>query len=77
VLAPAVRVCLSSSDCQFKRFSDVSENVLRAAVDASVESMKQQLLRVHQKVKKEVAKCSIDDFRKGLNDRYGEKESPF
>jgi hypothetical protein len=77
VLAPALRVCLSSSDRQLKSFSDLSENVLRAAVDASVESMKHQLLRMHQKVKQKLATGSIDDFRKELAERDGEKQSSF
>jgi hypothetical protein len=51
MLAPALRACLSSSDNQLKCFSDVSEAALLAAVDASVESLKHQLLRVHREVK--------------------------
>ena len=77
MLAPALRVCLSSSDRQLKRFSDLSENVLCAAVDASVESMKHQLLRMHQKVKQKLATGSIDDFRKELAERDGEKQLSF
>ncbi len=54
MLAPALRACISSSDSQLKSFSDVSESALFTAVDASVELLKQQLLRVHREVKEAV-----------------------
>ncbi len=57
ILAPALRACFPTSvtsDSQFKCFSDVSHTALLAAVDASVELLKQQLLRVHLEVKEAV-----------------------
>jgi hypothetical protein len=62
MLAPALRACLSSSDNQLKCFSDVSEAALLAAVDASVDSLKQQLLRMHREVKDVVrAKVKLEE----------------
>jgi hypothetical protein len=65
ILAPAVRACFPSSatsDSQFKWFSDVSETALLAAVDASVQLLKQQLLRVHLEVKEAVrAKLKLSE----------------
>ena len=51
MLAPALRACFPSSDNQLKHFADVSESALLAAVDASVESLKRQLMCVHGEVK--------------------------
>ena len=59
MLAPALRACLSGSDSQLKCFSDVSETALLAAVDASVASLKQLLLRVHQDIK-EVMRAKLN-----------------
>ncbi len=71
MLAPALRACLSSSDNQLKHFADVSEGALLAAVDASVESLKQHLLRVHREVK-DVARAELkleEALKNGL-DKY-------
>jgi hypothetical protein len=54
ILAPSLRACLSSSNSQLKCFADVSERALSAAVDASVDTLKQQLLQVHREVKESV-----------------------
>jgi len=71
MLAPALRACLSSSDSQLKRFADVSESALLAAVDASVESIKQHLLRVNREVKKVVhAKLKLEEALKNGLDKY-------
>jgi hypothetical protein len=71
LLAPALRACLSSSDSQLKHFADVSEGALLAAVDASVESLKQQLLRVHRDVKDVVrAKLKLEESLKNGSDKY-------
>ena len=71
MLAPALRACLSSSDSQLKRFSDVSEAALHAAVDASVESLKQQLLRMHRGVKDVVrAKVKLEESLQNGSDKY-------
>jgi len=50
VLTPALRACLDAADHQSMRFADVSEATLCAAVDASVESLKQQLIAAHRQV---------------------------
>jgi hypothetical protein len=52
VLTPALRACLDAADHQSMRFADVSEATLCAAVDASVESLKQQLIAAHRQVNK-------------------------
>jgi hypothetical protein len=71
MLAPALRACLSSSDNQLKHFADVSEGALLAAVDASVESLKQQLLRVHREVKDVAhAKLKLEEALKDGLDKY-------
>ena len=54
-LAPAIRACVTGADNQLTRFAGVSEEALCAAVDASVESLKQQLLQVHRKVNMAIA----------------------
>jgi ankyrin repeat protein len=71
MLAPALRACLSSSDNQLKHFADVSESALLAAVDASVESLKRELLRVHREVK-DVAhtKHKLEEKLKDGLDKY-------
>ena len=71
MLAPALRACLSSSDSQLKCFSDVSEAALHAAVDASVESLKQHLLRVHREVNDVAhAKLKLEEALKNGLDKY-------
>ncbi len=71
MLAPALRACLSSSDNQLKNFADVSEGALLAAVDASVESLKDQLLRVHREVKDVAhAKLKLEEALKNGLDKY-------
>jgi hypothetical protein len=71
MLAPALRACLSSSDNQLKHFADVSEGALLAAVDASVESLKHQLLRVHREVKDVAhAKLKLEEALKNGLDKY-------
>jgi hypothetical protein len=71
LLAPALRACLSSSDNQLKHFADVSEGALLAAVDASVESLKQHLLRVHHEVKCVAhAKLMIEEEFQNGPDKY-------
>ena len=71
MLAPAIRACLSSSDSQLKCFSDVSEAALHAAVDASVESLKQQLLLMHREVKDVVrAKVKLEESLQNGSDKY-------
>jgi hypothetical protein len=71
MLAPALRACLSSSDNQLKHFADVSEDALLAAVDASVESLKHQLLRVHREVKDVAhAKLKLEEALKNGLDKY-------
>ena len=71
MLAPALRACLSSPDSQLKCFSDVSEAALLAAVDASVETLKQHLLRVHREVKDVVrAKVKLQESLQNGSDKY-------
>ena len=71
MLAPALRACLASSDSQLKCFSDVSETALLAAVDASVELLKQQLLQVHREVKKAVySKQKLEESLKNGLEKY-------
>ena len=71
MLAPALRACLSSSDNQLKNFADVSEGALLAAVDASVESLKDQLLRVHREVKDVAhANLKLEEALKNGLDKY-------
>ena len=71
MLAPALRACLSSSDNQLKHFADVSEGALLAAVDASVELLKQHLLRVHREVKDVAhAKLELEEALKNGLDKY-------
>ena len=71
MLAPALRACLSSSDNQLKCFSDVSGAALLAAVDASVESLKQQLLLMHREVKDVVrAKVKLEESLQNGSDKY-------
>jgi hypothetical protein len=71
MLAPALRACLSSSDNQLKHFADVSEGALLAAVDASVESLKRELLRVHGEVKDVAhAKHKLEEALKDGLDKY-------
>ena len=71
MLAPALRACLSSSDNQLKCFSDVSEAALLAAVDASVEALKQHLLRMHREVKDVVrAKVKLEESLQNGSDKY-------
>jgi hypothetical protein len=71
LLAPALRACLSSSDSQLKCFSNVSEAALLAAVDASVESLKQQLLRTHRELKDVVrAKVELEESLKNGSEKY-------
>jgi hypothetical protein len=71
MLAPALRACLSSSDNQLKCFADVSENALLSAVNASVESLKQQLLRLHREVKDiAFAKLNFDESLKNGLEKY-------
>ena len=71
MLAPALRACLSSSDNQLKHFADVSEGALFAAVDASAESLKRQLLRVHREVKDVAhAKVKLEEALKNGLDKY-------
>jgi hypothetical protein len=75
LLAPALRACLSSSDNQLKHFADVSEAALLAAVDASVESLKHQLLRVHREVKDVAhAKLKLEEALKNGLDKYSIRE---
>ena len=63
-------VC-SSSDSQLKCFSGVSEAALLAAVDASVESLKQQLLLMHREVKDVVrAKVKLEESLQNGSDKY-------
>ena len=52
VLAPALRAHLTGADEQARRFAKLQREDLFAAVDASVESLKQQLEIVHSLVKK-------------------------
>jgi hypothetical protein len=52
IFAPAIRACLAGDDNQVNDFAHLSERALCAAVDASVDSLKQQLLCAHCKVKK-------------------------
>ncbi len=71
VLASALRACLSSSDNQLKHFADLSEGALLAAVGASVESLKQQLLRVHREIKGVAhAKLKLEEALKNGLDKY-------
>jgi hypothetical protein len=71
MLAPALRACLSSPDSQLKCFSDVSETALLAAVDASVETLKQHLLLVHREVKDVVrAKVKLEESLQNGSDKY-------
>ena len=71
MLAPALRACFPSSDNQLKHFADVSEGALLAAVDASVESLKHQLLRVHREVKDVAhAKLKLEEALKNGLDKY-------
>ena len=71
MLAPALRACLSSSDNQLKCFSDESGAALLAAVDASVESLKQQLLLMHREVKDVVrAKVKLEESLQNGSDKY-------
>ena len=71
MLAPAIRACISSSDNQLKCFSDVSEAALLAAVDASVESLKQHLLRMHREVKDVVrANVKLEESLPNGSDKY-------
>jgi hypothetical protein len=75
ILAPALRACLPSSDSQLKRFADVSESALLAAVDASVASLKQQLLRLHREVKNVAyAKLKLEEALKNGLDKYSIRE---
>ena len=71
MLAPALRACLSSSGSQLKCFSDVSEAALLAAVDASVEFLKQHLLRMHRDVKGVVrAKVKLEESLQNGSEKY-------
>jgi hypothetical protein len=71
MLAPALRACLPGSDNQLKHFANVSEGALLAAVDASVESLKRQLLRVHREVKDVAhAKHKLEEALKNGLDKY-------
>ena len=51
VLAPAIRAHLSGGDDQVKRFAKLQTADLFAAVDASLESIKQRLKMMHSSVK--------------------------
>ena len=51
VLAPAIRAHLSGGDDQVKRFAKLQTADLFAAVDASLESIKQRLTKMHSSVK--------------------------
>jgi hypothetical protein len=71
MLAPALRACLSSSDNQLKHFADVTESALLAAVDASVQLLKQELLRVHREVKDVAhAKLKLEKALKNGLEKY-------
>ena len=71
MFAPALRACLSSSDNQLKCFANVSENALLSAVDASVESLKQQLLCLHRQVKDvALAKLNLEESLKNGLEKY-------
>ena len=71
MLAPALRACFPSSDNQLKHFADVSESALLAAVDASVESLKRQLMCVHGEVKVAAhAKRKLEEELKNGLDKY-------
>ncbi len=71
MLAPALRACFPRSDNQLKHFADVSESALLAAVDASVELLKQQLLCVHREVKGVAdAKLKLEEELKNGLDKY-------
>ena len=51
VFAPAIRAHLSGGDDQVKRFAKLQTADLFAAVDASLESIKQRLTKMHSSVK--------------------------
>ena len=53
-LTPAIRACITGADNQVTRFAEVSQESLCAAVDASVEALKQQLLQLQRKINKAV-----------------------
>jgi hypothetical protein len=62
LLAPALRACVDGSDNQLARFADVSEAALIAAVDASVDFLKEQLLQKHRRIQNAVrAKVRIQE----------------
>jgi hypothetical protein len=61
-LTPAIRACIADADNQLACFAGVSEEALCAAVDASAESLKQQLIQVHRKVNRSVlAKAQLQE----------------
>jgi hypothetical protein len=71
MFAPALRACLPSSDSQLKCFANVSENELISAVNASVESLKQQLLHLHREVKDvALAKLNLEESLKNGLEKY-------
>ena len=49
-LTPAIRACLVGADNQLTQFGRIHEDALCAAVDASVESLKQQLVTAHRQI---------------------------
>ena len=62
MIAPALRACISGSDNPVTSFADVSEEALFGAVDASIHSIKHQLLQTHRRVKSAVrAKAKIQE----------------
>jgi hypothetical protein len=73
MIAPALRACISGSDNPVTSFADVSEEALFGAVDASIHSIKHQLLQTHRRVKSAVrAKAKIQEEM----DREPSKSSP-
>jgi len=61
-LTPAIRACIADASNQLACFAGVSEEALCAAVDASAESLKQQLIQVHRKVNRSVlAKAQLQE----------------
>ena len=78
VIAPALRALLSGDDDQVKRFAKLQSADLSAAVEASMESIKQQLGTMHSAVKRATeakSRLQEDVDRDPTNEKFSTRKA--
>ena len=70
-MAPAVRVCIAGTGSQLQHFANLELDVLTAAFEASIETLKKQAHKAHRELQKAMrASAKLQESSTGSSSKF-------